>query len=359
VRDRFFEKLPHVELHNCYGPTEVSIDATSWVCDRDSPVISIGRPIANQQVYILDRHLQPVPIGVAGEIYVGGAGVARGYLNRSDLTAEKFIDDPFSSKPGARLYRTGDLARFLPDGNIEFLGRLDNQVKLRGFRVELGEIEKALSCHPDVSDAVVVVKSEANNQDREFLLAYLVASDRAGGLKEHEPELSIADIRSYLSQKLPAYMLPNAYASIPYLPRTPAGKLDYYALSLLEIDRFEFREGYLAPRTDLERVLAEIWTEVLQVDRLGIRDNFFNLGGHSLLAIQVNSRLRDIFNLELPLHSLFEATTIEKLAQLLITRQDRPGQVEKIAQIIEQINSMSEGEIEESLRQKRKEVGSV
>jgi amino acid adenylation domain-containing protein len=144
VRDRFFEKLPHVELHNCYGPTEVSIDATSWVCDRDSPVISIGRPIANQQVYILDRHLQPVPIGVAGEIYVGGAGVARGYLNRSDLTAEKFIDDPFSSKPGARLYRTGDLARFLPDGNIEFLGRLDNQVKLRGFRVELGEIEKAL-----------------------------------------------------------------------------------------------------------------------------------------------------------------------------------------------------------------------
>lgn len=355
LRDRFFEKLPSVELHNCYGPTEVSIDATAWVCDRHSPLISIGRPIANQQAYILDSYLQPVPIGVVGELHIGGVGLSRGYLNRPDLTAEKFINYQLSAETSLRLYRTGDLARFLPDGNIEFLGRLDNQVKLRGFRIELGEIERVLSCHPEVDDAVVLIKSEANDRANEFLLAYLVLSDKKGRLPQQNLELSIPDIRTYLSQNLPEYMIPTMYSRIPYLPRNPSGKLDYYALSLFKADYVEFREHYVAPHTALEQVLAGIWTEVLQLEKIGTRDDFFNLGGHSLLAIQVNSRLRETFSLELPLHSLFEATTIEKLAQFLINKENKPGQFEKIAQIIQKINSMSEREIEEKLQEK--EIG--
>jgi amino acid adenylation domain-containing protein len=353
VRDRFFDRLPSVELQNCYGPTEVSIDATAWVCDRNSPLISIGRPIANQQAYILDDYLQPVPIGVVGELYIGGVGLSRGYLNRPDLTAEKFINYQLSIEKSLRLYRTGDLARFLPDGNIEFLGRLDSQVKLRGFRIELGEIERVLSCHPEVDDAVVLIKSEANDRANEFLLAYLVPSDKKDRLPKQNLELSIPDIRTYLSQNFPEYMIPTMYSRIPYLPRNPSGKLDYYALSLFKTDYVEFREHYVTPHTALEQVLTGIWTEVLQLEKIGIRDDFFNLGGHSLLAIQVNSRLREIFSLELPLHSLFEATTIEKLAQLLINKENKPGQVEKIAQIIQKINSMSEREIEEKLQQKK------
>jgi amino acid adenylation domain-containing protein len=359
VRDRFFERLPKVQLHNCYGPTEVSIDATTWVCDPNSPIVSIGRPIANQQVYILDPHLQPVPIGVTGEIYIGGAGLARGYLNQPDLTTKKFIHHPFSSKLGARLYRTGDLARFLPDGNIEFLGRMDNQVKLRGFRVEIGEIESILTSHPDIDDAVVAVKSESGDPANQFLLAYIVASNRQLEGQEQDRESFMAQIRSYLSQKLPEYMLPKIYGSIPHLPRNPSGKLDYEALSLLKTDYLEFRADYVLPKTALEQVLAEIWTEVLQSDRIGIHDNFFDLGGHSLLAIQVNSRIRETFNIELSLTSLFTANTLEKLAQLLITHQNNPGQVEKIARIVQKINSMSDREIEEKLHQKQKEATKV
>jgi amino acid adenylation domain-containing protein len=690
VRDRFFEKLPQVQLHNCYGPTEVSIDATTWVCDRNSPIISIGRPIANQQVYILDSHLQPVPIGVTGEIYIGGAGLALGYLNRPDLTTAKFINNPFSSKPGARLYRTGDLARFLPDGNIEFLGRVDNQVKIRGFRVEIGEITALLQNHPSVKEATVVVENDPANQrsiayispkeadlktefwasmgeyplydelmyhamtndwernqcyrqtidklvrgkvvveigtGQDAILArfcieagakkvYAIeagkeAYDRAvtlvkrlglaekiivlfgystdlelpepadvcvseiigtiGGsegvavilndarrfLKPHgsmiphrcltkiaaislpnelilnpgfqevashyvrqifehigspfdlrlclknfplsnvisdsaifedldfsdrtpteysqtiqlqiakagqfdgfllwlnlytdpdtiinnleqessnwlpvyfpifnpglevlpgdviiatcsgqlsdnhihpdyrisgslmrqngeiiafnhdsqhhtvcsspsplfkllfpngelklipnHQQLSTQNIRTYLSRYLPDYMVPSAFVSLHSLPRSPNGKLDYQALPIP--DRETNRTDTVFPKTPLEKTIADIWLEILPIESVSIHDNFFDLGGHSLLAIQVNSRIREIFNIELPLTSLFTANTLEKLVQLLITQENNPGQVEKIAQIVQQINSMSDGEIEEKLHQKQK-----
>jgi amino acid adenylation domain-containing protein len=348
IRDRFFEKLPGVELHNCYGPTEVSIDTTSWVCDRNSPTVSIGRPIANQEVYILDEFLQPVPIGVAGELYVGGIGLARGYLNRPDLTAEKFIRHPFKLDENARLYRTGDLARFLPDENIDFLGRLDNQVKIRGFRVEIDEIARSLQNHSAVEEAVVV----QDNSISKRLIAYISP-------KQGDRELSTTTLRTYLSQHLPDYMLPSAFVTMPKLPRTPNGKLDYRALPVPDNDSWDRSTHFIPPQNPLQKILADIWGEILKIEHISIHDNFFELGGHSLLAIQVNSRLRDMFQMELSVQSLFEATTIEKLSQLLITKENKPGQIEKIAQLLQQIDSMSAEEVKKTLMQKQKEAGEV
>ncbi|BAY60049.1 amino acid adenylation [Calothrix brevissima NIES-22] len=376
LRDRFFNRLQGVELHNCYGPTEVSIDATSWVCQPQSEVISIGRPIANQQIYILDNYLQPVPIGVSGELYVGGAGLSRGYLNRPDTTAEKFIPHPFSNEPGARLYKTGDLARYLPDGNIEFLGRLDEQVKIRGFRLELGEIAAVLRQYPGVAEAAVVVQNNTDNQAfQKRLIAYLVPKEHQqlefsasvgedslseilfsqGEVNPHQDnqQLSAKYLRSYLSRHLPDYMIPAAFVTIPEMPRTPNGKLDYRALPALDATSLELAVTYVPPSTPLEEVLAGIWREILQIERVGIDDNFFELGGHSLLAIQVISRIRDIFHVELPVHNLFEASTIAQLSQLLITRETKPGQIEKIAQVFQKITAMSTQELQTTLQQKK------
>ena len=694
VRDRFFARLSSVELHNCYGPSEVSIDATYWVCDHHSSVISIGRPIANQQVYILDEHLQPVPVGVPGELYVGGAGLARGYLNRPDLTAEKFIPYPFSDELGAYLYKTGDLALYLPDAQIEFLGRLDDQVKVRGFRLELGEIEAIVRRHPSVEEVAVVVDDTGTDASRKRLLAYLVPKQRhqqiefwpsvgeyplydellyhamtndeernqgykyainelvrnrvvveigtgqdailarlcvaagakkvyaieggseaynravdlvkrlgmsdkiilihgysqevelpekvdvcvseiigtIGGsegvaailndarrflkedgcmiphrcvtkmaavslpdelqenpvfnetpghyvqqifthvgrpfdlrlciknfpqanfisdtdvfedldfsdytgteysqeitlninkqgrldgfllwlnlytvpsvlidsieqensnwlpvyfpvfypgidvypgetikamcigrlsdnninpdyriqgqlirqngeiisfaydslhhqqsntrspfyellfpqgeinLSQNHQQLSVKSLRTYLSSHLPDYMIPGTFVTIPQMPRTPNGKLDYRALPAPDAASFEQTGTYVPPSTALEEVLAIMWSEILQLERVGIHDNFFELGGHSLLAIQVISRIQDLFRVELPLHSLFEAATVAKLSQILIDRETKPGQMEKIAEIFKKITVMSADDIKTTLQQKK------
>ncbi|MGB8690508.1 MAG: amino acid adenylation domain-containing protein [Microcoleus sp.] len=303
--ERFFTRLPEVKLHNLYGPTEAAVDVTFWECkpDYQDSIIPIGRPIANTQLYILDSDLQPVPIGVPGELHIGGIGLARGYLNRPDLTDEKFIPNPFSNEPGSRLYKTGDLARYLPDGNIEYLGRIDNQVKIRGFRIELGEIEAVLSQHPDVRETVVIARKNVTGDKQ--LVAYVVC--------HQQPSPAISDLRRFLKEKLPEYMVPGAFVVLEALPLTPNGKVDRRALPAPE-KRSELEESFVAPRTPIEEILASIWGNILSIDSVGVSDNFFELGGHSLLATQVISRVRDTLAVELPLRSLFEAPTIAEFA---------------------------------------------
>ena len=305
LQKRFFNRL-NAELHNLYGPTEASIDVTFWKCQRenDNEIVPIGRPIANTQIYILDTNLQPVPVGVAGEICIGGVGLARGYLNQPDLTAEKFIPNPFSEQPGTRLYRTGDLGRYLPNGNIEFLGRIDHQVKIRGFRIELGEIEWALQSHPSVREAVVVAREDSSWEKR--LVAYLVAK---------EAGITVKEVRSFLREKLPDYMMPSFFVKLDSMPLTANGKADRKALPNPYDVQPESEEHYVMPRTPLEQKIAEIWKQVIGMDRVGVHDNFFDLGGHSLLATKVVMRLREAFQIELPVRCLFESPTVESLTR--------------------------------------------
>jgi amino acid adenylation domain-containing protein len=295
------------KLYNVYGPTEAIIDCTFWPCEESnahSP-IPIGRPIPNARVYILDDLHRLLPIGVAGNLCVGGVGLARGYVRRPDLTAEKFIPDPFSGKPGARLYQTGDLARYLPDGNIEFLGRIDHQVKIRGFRIELGEIQETLSQHPAVRDAIVLVKEDARGEKR--LVAYVTAAGKT------RPTTS--ELRAVVKEKLPEHMVPTVFMLLDAFPLTTNGKVDRRALPAPDGGRPELDEAFVACRTTTEELLAEIWTQVLGVEQIGIYDNFFQLGGHSLLATQVVSRIREAFRVEIPLRCIFEAPTVAGLAE--------------------------------------------
>ncbi len=302
--EKSFTALPALEIWNLYGPTETTANASAGKIFSSNRV-TIGNPIANAQIYLLDNDLQPVPVGVNGEVYIGGVGLARGYLNRPALTAENFIASPFSSLPGARLYRTGDLARFLSDGNIEFIGRIDDQVKIRGFRIELGEIESALGQHPSVREAVVVAREDVLGDKR--LVAYIVPNQH--------PALSTNDLRSFLKQKLPEYMFPTAFVFLDSLPLLPNGKANRRALPPPDQSKPEPEVSYVAPRTQVEEGLAGIWAEVLKLERIGIHDNFFEFGGHSLLAMQVISRLRKASQIELPLRALFEAPTIAGLAK--------------------------------------------
>ena len=307
-----FSKLTDCTLHNQYGPTESHVVTAFTLTGSPSgwPALPpIGRPIANTQIYLLDRNLQPVPVGVSGELYIGGDSLARGYLNRPELTAEKFISNPFSDEAGTHLYKTGDLARYLPDGNIEFLGRLDHQVKIRGFRIELGEIEAVLSQHLAVQETVVIVREDTPSDKR--LVAYLVI--------KQEPFPTINELRSFLKEKLPDYMVPSAFMFLDALPLTPNGKVDRQALPAPDRVRPELESTFVAPRTPVEEVLAGIWAKVLGLEQVGIHDNFFELGGHSLLATQVISRLRDAFQVELPLRSLFEVPTVADLAERVET----------------------------------------
>jgi acyl-coenzyme A synthetase/AMP-(fatty) acid ligase/acyl carrier protein len=292
-------------VFNVYGPTECTVDSTLCQIQDRFETPAIGRPIANVQVYLLDNRMRTVPIGVPGEIHIGGHGLARGYLNRPELTAEKFIANPFSPDPASRLYRTGDLARYLADGNIEFLGRIDDQVKVRGYRIELGEIEAVLGQHPAIQQAVVLAREDSPGDKR--LVAYTVAA--AGSAP------SANEVRSFLQQKLPEYMVPSAFMFLESLPLTPNGKLDRKALPAPDQSRPELDEPYSSPRTPVEELLAQIWSDVLKLDKVGIHDHFFELGGHSLLATQLISRIRDTFKIDLPLRSLFEAPTIYGLAQ--------------------------------------------
>ena len=290
---------------NAYGPTETSVCATTHECattEGGNP--PIGRPIANTQIYILDANLEPAPIGVAGEIYIGGAGVARGYLNRPELTAERFVKDPFAKDPEARMYKTGDLGRWRADGAIDFLGRNDFQVKIRGFRIELGEIEARLRAHPSIHDAVVVAREDVPGDKR--LAAYYV-----GGA-----DLDARALRAHVTETLPEYMAPSAFMRLEALPLTPNGKLDRNALPAPEGEAFGARD-YEAPVTNMEQMLADIWAEVLKVERVGRRDNFFDLGGHSLLAVQVVSRIRQGLGLEAKLADVFARPVLADCAALL------------------------------------------
>ncbi|MDQ3942418.1 MAG: amino acid adenylation domain-containing protein, partial [Actinomycetota bacterium] len=302
-------RLPKVRLINGYGPTENTTFTCRLPMSSVSPPpegsVPIGRPISNTRVYILDARLRPVPIGVVGELYAGGEGVARGYLSRPELTAEKFIPDPFSDEPGARLYRTGDLARYLPDGNIEFLGRIDHQVKIRGFRVEPGEVEAVLGQHPEVREAVVVAREDALGEKQ--LVTYIVPA------RQRAPKGG--ELRGRLKEKLPEYMVPSAFMVLEALPLTPNGKVDRRALPAPDPSSFRAENAYAPPRTPVEETLAAIWTEVLGVEQVGIHDDFFELGGHSLLATQVVSRLRDALRVELPLRYLFETSTVAEVAE--------------------------------------------
>ncbi|WP_375511200.1 amino acid adenylation domain-containing protein [uncultured Nostoc sp.] len=306
LQERFFDQL-NADWHNLYGPTEACIDATFWTCKRgiNQQVVPIGRPIANTQIYILDNQLQPVPVGVKGELYIGGAGLARCYLNRPDLTAEKFISNPFSQFEGARLYKTGDLARSLPDGNIEYLGRIDHQVKIRGFRIEIGEIEAVLSQHLQVRETIVIAREDRPGDKR--LVAYIVPNKKK--------KLSIGDLRAYLLGKLPDYMIPQAIVILETLPLTPNGKVDRRMLPMPDSSKPELEEKFVAPRTLIEEVMANIWAEVLGLEKVGVNDNFFNLGGHSLKATQVISRVQKAFQVNLPMRKLFEEPTIAQLSQ--------------------------------------------
>lgn len=295
------------KLYNVYGPTEAIIDATYWPCEEcdTHSEIPIGRPIPNAQVYVLDDLLRPLPIGAVGDLHIGGVGLARGYVGRPDVTAEKFIPHPFSGEPGARLYKTGDLARYLPDGNIEFLGRIDHQVKIRGLRIELGEIEKTLGQHPAVREAIMVVQEGPPGEKR--LVAYVSAKG--------ETRPSANELRDFLKQKLPEHMVPAIFVSLDAFPLTANGKVDRRALPAPDGRRPEVDEAFVACRTPTEDLLAEIWGQVLGVERVGIHDDFFQLGGHSLLATQVVSRIREGFQVEMPLRRLFDTPTVAGLAE--------------------------------------------
>ena len=308
MQARFFE-LHDAELVNLYGPTEVSIDATSWKCLRgdEHSVVPIGRPLANVRIYLLNAYQQLVPLGLPGEIYVGGVGLARGYHDHPSLTAEKFVPDPFSAEPGARLYRTGDLARHLPDGTIEFLGRADHQVKLRGFRIELGEIEAALERHTAVSRAVVVVHEDETAGPRLAAYVLAVAGDGPTG----------GDLRAFLEETLPEYMVPSTFVPLEELPLMPNGKVDRRSLPPLDAASMTAVEKFVAPRNAVEELLAGMWAEILNVRKVGIHDNFFDLGGHSLVAVRLNSRLRSTFRVEVPLNLLFEKPTVAELGETI------------------------------------------
>jgi acyl-coenzyme A synthetase/AMP-(fatty) acid ligase/acyl carrier protein len=298
---------PPQRLLNGYGPTEATTFALTHhitSVPENGGSIPIGRPISNTRVYVLDEFGQPLPIGAPGELYIGGAGLAHGYVNRPALTAERFVPDPFSSIAGERLYRTGDVARFLPDGNMEFLGRKDHQVKLHGYRVELGEIEAALTGHPQVKHAVAMFRQEGAAEKR--LVAYVVSQDPKIPADANE-------LRGYLQGKLPAYMVPSSWVELQELPLTANGKVDRAALPAPQ----RGTEAHRPPRTPGEESLCRILAEVLSMDRVNIDDNFFDLGGHSLMATQVISRVRASLGVELPLRTIFAAPTVEEISRHL------------------------------------------
>lgn len=322
---RFAAAYPEARLFNLYGTSEIW-DATLHTFDKtvDQERVPIGQPLANVEIYILDRQFQPVPRGATGELFVGGEGLARGYHRRPELTAEKFVPHPFSDRPGARLYRTGDLARYRPDGNVEFMGRVDHQVKLRGFRIELGEIETVLQQHPQVQEAVVLVRTDG--PDEKYLAAYVVPKVESGTSLAGSARELRRELRRFLQTKLPDYMVPAALVLLEKMPLTPSGKIYRLALPAPQFGATA-EEAHLAPPlTPTEIKVAGLWAEVLGVDRVSLEDNFFELGGHSLLATRLISRIRDVFQVEVPIRTLFEIPTITGLAELLDLPQNaEPG----------------------------------
>ena len=317
------QQQPNCGIFNHYGPTETTVGVLTHQIESknnsQSNIVPIGKPLPNNQVYILDEQLQPVPIGVPGELYIGGAQVSRGYLNRPELTTEKFITNPFIKSPHNnkgwrdRLYKTGDKARYLPDGSIEFLGRIDRQVKIRGFRIELGEIETKLRQHQGVQSVVVVADTKSLADKR--LIAYVVTDPEFRLLHQHQDTAIASELRSFCINRFPEYMIPSTFVVLKALPLTANGKIDYQALPTPEQTRPELQQLYVAPRSPLEKQLAEIWTEVLGLEKIGIHDNFFEIGGHSLLLTQLLIKVRNALEVELLLKDLFNAPTIANLAE--------------------------------------------
>ena len=310
---QLFARTSACRLLNEYGPSEshvVTVHELQGPANGWPKLPPIGKPIANTEIYLLDANMDVCPVGVPGELYIGGDSLARGYVGRAAMTADRFIPDPFSTRAGSRLYRTGDIARYLENGSVEFLGRKDNQVKIRGFRIEPGEIETLLRKNPQIKEAVVTVAEDDTGDKR--LIAHLVTQG------ESRPN----DLRSELKQHLPEYMIPSAFNFVADLPLTPSGKIDRLTLAKNVDWKHSLQRVYVAPRTELEESLAEMWGEVLKLEKIGIHDNFFEIGGHSLLAAQLISRVRTVQQVELPLRTLFEdptiaglATAIEKLKQ--------------------------------------------
>ncbi|MBM0108856.1 amino acid adenylation domain-containing protein, partial [Steroidobacter sp. S1-65] len=308
----FFKRLQGCRLHNHYGPTETHVvtalslpeDAGEW-----PSLPSIGQPISNTQIYILDRQRQLAPIGVTGEIYIGGANVARGYLRRPALTAERFIADPFNEEPPSRMYQTGDLGRWRTDGSIEYLGRNDAQVKIRGFRVELAEIEAQLLRHSRVREAAALVREDSPGEKR--LVAYV--SPRANS------SLNVEELRAHLQATLPDYMVPSAFVILQSFPLTPSGKLDRRALPAPQVEAYASEE-YEAPQGEIEQTLARIWQELLQLERVGRQDNFFELGGHSLLATRAVTQINRLLDVDIKLRHVFEKPTIRRLAEIILQK---------------------------------------
>lgn len=318
------------ELVNNYGPSECTVVATSEIIRGDARPAAeppIGRAIANTQIYILNQHLKQVPAGEAGEIYIGGVGLARGYVNRPDLTAERFVPHPFSPVPEDRLYRTGDLARWLPDGQIVFLGRIDDQIKVRGFRIEPGEIIAALNRHPEIQESFIMSRREAAACDNQ-LIAYIVPRNA---------QITDAALREFLRKSLPDFMVPAVFVSLPALPLGPHGKVDRLALPVPDAENILCDTVYHSPRSPAERKVAKIVAQLLGLAQVGANDNFFTLGGHSLLGTQLIARLRQAFGVDLPLRSLFEASTVAKLA----------AEVERL--VMAKLEAMSEQEAQRIL----------
>jgi amino acid adenylation domain-containing protein len=340
LRQRFHERL-RAELHNLYGPTEASVDVTSWQCEADStlPYVPIGRPIANTQTYLLDPRLHLVPLGIPGELHIGGVSLARGYLRRPDLTAERFVPDPFGGTPGGRLYKTGDLARLQPDGAIEFLGRIDHQVKIRGFRIELGEIESVLAQFPGVREAVLLAREDRPGDRR--LVAYYVPEPGWGPAP--------AQLRGYLQSKLPEHMVPAAFVSLQAMPLTPSGKVHRGALpppetNVANIARDESPAG--PARTATESLIASICAEVLGLEIVGMHDNFFDLGGNSLMATQVITMLQEVLPIEIDLRKVFEGPTVAKLAEVVEAERLALGDRERavMAEILREFEQAMDGQ---------------
>ncbi|MEH1882694.1 non-ribosomal peptide synthetase [Nostoc sp.] len=337
---RALELLPKTQIIHAYGPSECTVFTSCYPIPKQLAQnihsISIGKPIGDRIVYLLDENLHRVPIGVTGELYVGGASVARGYLNQPILTNKKFIPNPFIK--GDTLYKTGDLVRRLSDGNLDFIGRIDTQVKIRGFRIELAEIEAILIQHSDIKQVVVIVRED--EPGNKYLVAYLVTNDN---------QLTPSTLRNFLKKKLPDYMIPAAFVFIEALPLMPNGKINRRALPAADNSQRNLEVDFIPPHTPTEQELARIWVEVLKVKQVGIHDNFFELGGHSLLATQVISRLREVFSLDFSLRYLFENPTIAELSQKVIAQQIEQAENEELAKILAEVDRLSEQELTQQL----------
>jgi amino acid adenylation domain-containing protein len=346
-------RQPQVKVvRNLYGPSEDTTYSTCGVMEPGREP-DIGRPVANKQVYILGRELELVPVGAIGEIYIGGRGLSRGYLKRPELTAERFVPHPYGASGGERLYRTGDLGRYRRDGRIEYVGRRDHQVKIRGYRIELGEIEAVLTQHPAIRDSVVVASGDGAARR---LVAYLISDEK------QKP--TVSDLRRFLSEKLPDYMVPSVFALLDEMPITPNGKADRNALPEPEQLRIQPEDSYETPRNTVEETLVEMWAEALGIERVGIHDNFFDLGGHSLLVTQLNSRVKERFQIEIALRSMFESPTVATLAQLIEQCQAQPKNesVPKLkpaprhnrrSSLLAKLNNLSEHEAKKMLQERK------